>query len=44
MSLPVSDGKLNLEIVDDGVGFDLDKAELGRGYGLSNIKDRPVAA
>ena len=31
---------LNLEITDNGVGFDLEKAEMGRGYGLSNIKDR----
>ena len=36
----MSDGYLNLEIADDGVGFDLEEAELGRGYGLPNIKDR----
>lgn len=40
VSIPVVDGSLNLEIADDGVGFDLEEAELGRGYGLSNIKDR----
>ena len=38
--LAVSDGSLRLDIVDDGQGFDLEKAELGRGYGLPNIKDR----
>ena len=27
-------------IADDGAGFDLETAELGRGYGLPNIKDR----
>ena len=40
VSLAVSDGNLNLDVADDGVGFDLEKAELGRGYGLPNIKDR----
>ena len=40
MSLEVSDGRLNLTIADDGVGFDPEKAELGKGYGLPNIKDR----
>ncbi len=40
LSLEVSDGQLNLAIADDGVGFDPKKAELGKGYGLSNIKDR----
>ena len=40
LSLEVSDGQLNLAIGDDGVGFDPKKAELGKGYGLSNIKDR----
>ena len=40
LSLEVSDGQLNLAIADDGVGFDPEKAELGKGYGLSNIKDR----
>ncbi len=40
VSLPASDGYLNLEIADDGVGFDLEKVELGRGYRLPNIKDR----
>ena len=29
-----------LTIADDGVGFDLETAELGRGYGLPNIKNR----
>ena len=40
LSLEVSDGQLNLTIADDGVGFDPKKAELGKGYGLPNIKDR----
>ena len=40
VSLAVSDGNLSLDIVDDGQGFDLEKSELGRGYGLPNIKDR----
>ena len=40
LSLEVSDGQLNLSIADNGVGFDPEKAELGKGYGLSNIKDR----
>ncbi len=40
LSLEVSDGLLNLSIADNGVGFDPEKAELGKGYGLSNIKDR----
>jgi two-component system sensor histidine kinase UhpB len=40
VSLLASGGCLNLDIADDGVGFHVEKAELGRGYGLSNIKDR----
>ena len=40
VSLAVSDGSLSLDIADDGQGFDLEKSELGRGYGLPNIKDR----
>ena len=40
LSLELSDGRLNLNIADDGVGFDPEQAELGKGYGLSNIKDR----
>ncbi len=40
LSLEVSGGQLNLSIADDGVGFDPETAELGKGYGLSNIKDR----
>ncbi len=40
VSLASPDGALNLQIADDGVGFDLEKAEMGRGYGLPNIKDR----
>ena len=40
VSLAVSDGKLSVDIADDGQGFDLEKSELGRGYGLPNIKDR----
>jgi len=38
--LAVSDGDICLTITDDGAGFDLKTAELGRGYGLPNIKDR----
>ena len=41
ISLTVRDGYLTLEIRDNGVGFELEKAEGGRGYGLSSIKDRP---
>ena len=40
ISLTVGNGYLTLRICDDGVGFDLEKAEGGRGYGLSSIKDR----
>ena len=40
VSLVVVGGDLHLRITDDGVGFDLEKAEMGRGFGLSNIKDR----
>ena len=29
-----------MTIADDGVGFKPETAELGRGYGLPNIKDR----
>ena len=32
--------RLELDIADDGVGFDPEKAELDRGYGLPNIKER----
>ena len=34
------EGDFYLAIADDGDGFDLETAELGRGYGLPNIKDR----
>lgn len=40
VSLTISDETLTLDIADDGDGFDLESAELGRGYGLPNIKDR----
>ena len=40
VSLGVCDGDICLTITDDGAGFDLETAELGRGYGLPNIKDR----
>jgi two-component system, NarL family, sensor histidine kinase DevS len=40
VSLNNSGGDLSLEIADDGVGFDPEQAELGRGYGLPDIKDR----
>ena len=32
--------EVQLTIADDGVGFELETAELGRGYELPNIKDR----
>ena len=32
--------EVQLTIADDGVGFELETAELGRGYGLPNIKAR----
>ena len=38
--LAVRDCDICLTITDDGAGFDLKTAELGRGYGLPNIKDR----
>ena len=38
--IELADGRLILEISDDGVGFDLEKAEMGRGFGLADIKDR----
>lgn len=40
VDLAVRDGYLVLQIADDGVGFDPQKVELGKGYGLSNIKER----
>ena len=40
VSLAICDGDICLTIADDGDGFDLETAELGRGYGLPNIKDR----
>jgi len=40
VSMAVSGGDVCLVIADDGNGFDLEAAELGRGYGLPNIKDR----
>ncbi len=40
ISLTVRDGYLTLVIFDNGVGFELEQAEGGRGYGLSSIKDR----
>ncbi len=40
MSLATREGDIYLAIADDGDGFDLETAELGRGYGLPNIKDR----
>ncbi len=38
--LAVSDSDICLTITNDGAGFDLETAELDRGYGLPNIKDR----
>jgi len=40
VSLAICDGDICLTIADDGDGFDLETAQLGRGYGLPNIKDR----
>ena len=40
MSLATREGDIYLAIADDGDGFDLETAELDRGYGLPNIKDR----
>ena len=40
LSMSTSDDSLTLVIADDGAGFYLETAELGRGYGLPNIKDR----
>ena len=40
MSLATREGDIYLAIADDGDGFDLETSELGRGYGLPNIKDR----
>jgi signal transduction histidine kinase len=39
-SLKNSKGILALEIADDGVGFDVARAEAGTGYGLANMKER----
>ena len=39
-SLKHSKGILALEIADDGVGFDVARAEAGTGYGLANMKER----
>ena len=38
--LAVSDSDICLTITNDGAGFYLETAELDRGYGLPNIKDR----
>lgn len=38
--IELADGRLILEISDDGVGFDLEKSEMGRGFGLADIKDQ----
>ena len=40
VSTVVSQGKLDLEISDNGAGFNQEEAELGRGFGLADIKDR----
>ena len=40
LSVSISDDTLTLDIADDGDGFDMETSELGRGYGLPNIKDR----
>ncbi|MBI2855496.1 MAG: GAF domain-containing sensor histidine kinase, partial [Chloroflexi bacterium] len=40
VSLAHSNGTLALRIADDGVGFDVEQAEAGTGFGLANIKDR----
>ena len=40
VAIGVRDGDICLTVTDDGDGFDLETAELDRGYGLPNIKDR----
>ena len=40
VSLSVCDGDICVTVADDGKGFDLGTAGLGRGYGLPNIKNR----
>tara|TARA_B100000809_G_scaffold61233_1_gene57865 strand:- start:67 stop:525 length:459 start_codon:yes stop_codon:yes gene_type:complete len=40
VALGVRDGDICLTITDDGDAFDLETAELDRGYGLPNIKNR----
>ena len=40
VSMAVSQGKLILVISDNGAGFKQEEAELGRGFGLADIKDR----
>lgn len=40
LSMSTSDDTLTLVIADYRAGFYLETAELGRGYGLPNIKDR----
>lgn len=40
VSLAVREGDICLTVADDGDGFDLEATELGRGFGLPNIKDR----
>ncbi|MDA0264766.1 MAG: GAF domain-containing sensor histidine kinase [Chloroflexi bacterium] len=40
VSLGTRGSDICLAISDDGNGFDVETAELGRGYGLPNIKDR----
>ena len=40
VALGVRDGDICLTVTDDRDGFDLETAELDRGYGLPNIKDR----
>ena len=40
VSLALRQGDICLTIADDGDGLDRETAELGRGYGLPNIKDR----
>jgi signal transduction histidine kinase len=40
MQLSFSDGDLRLEIIDDGVGFDVEAAKLAEGLGLISMRER----
>jgi signal transduction histidine kinase len=40
VALTTSDRELCLEIIDDGVGFDLESAKLAAGLGLISMRER----